>query len=620
MYVINKNITNCISIKTDINSKRLTFLIDTGADISLLKLNDQDKNREYVKNTDCIIKGISDETTNSQGTLETQFYIENQITRQELHIVDENFPIITDGILGRDFLIKNLCKIEYDTFTISMYIDDTEIILPMLTKLPHGDEINIPPRMQIIKAINLNLKEDSVILNEEIQEGIFVSNTIIPAKGIAHVKFLNTRETSVTINNFTPKYKPLKEYHILQTKTFKDNKQNRYNRLLKELKLDFTDEHMEKSLLDIFKEYADIFHLSDDKLTVNNFYEQKIAIDNTNPTYIKNYRLPHAQMEEIEEQVKKLKNEDIIESSNSPYNSPLLIVPKKSENGDKKWRLVVDFRQLNKKIVDDKFPITRLDDILDNLGRAKYFSTLDLTSSFHQIKLHKESRPLTAFSTNKGHFQFKRLPFGLKISTNSFQRMLSVALAGLDTEAFLYVDDIIIFGCSLKHHNTNLIKTFDRLRKYNLKINPQKCNFLKTEVTYLGHLITNEGIKTDPRKYDVIKKYPVPNTADEVKRFVAFCNYYRRFIPRFAEIAKPLNTLTKKDTIFNWSKECQEAFDQLKQKLIDPPILKYPNFEETFVVTTDASNFALGAVLSQGEIGQDLPIANINKINKNREE
>lgn len=147
----------------------------------------------------------------------------------------------------------------------------------------------------------------------------------------------------------------------------------------------------------------------------------------------------------------------------------MLIVPKKSDNNDKKWRLVVDFRQLNKKIMDDKFPLTRLDDVLDNLGRAKYFTTLDLTSSFHQIELEKESRPLTAFSSNKGHYHFKRLPFGLKISTNSFQRMLSVALAGLDLMAFLYVDDIIIYGCSLNHHNQNLIKTLDRLRKYNLK-------------------------------------------------------------------------------------------------------------------------------------------------------
>lgn len=236
-----------------------------------------------------------------------------------------------------------------------------------------------------------------------------------------------------------------------------------------------------------------------------------------------------------------------------------------------------------------------------------------MTSSFHQISLHKNSRPLTSFSTGNGHYQFKRLPFGLKISSNSFQRMLTIALSGLDAEAFLYVDDIIVFGCSLKHHNDNLVKVFNRLRNYNLKLNASKCRFLKAEVVYLGHLITNKGIMTDPAKNDIIKNYPVPTTADEVRRFVAFCNYYRRFIPKFADIAKNMNALLKKNTKFEWNEKCQYSFDTLKDKLLKPPILQYPNFGKTFILTTDASNYALGAVLSQGEIGSDLPISYASK-------
>lgn len=256
---------------------------------------------------------------------------------------------------------------------------------------------------------------------------------------------------------------------------------------------------------------------------------------------------------------------------------------------------------MNKKVVNDKFPLTRLEDVLDKLGRAKYFSTLDMTSSFHQIELSKESRHVTAFSTNKGHFQFKRLPFGLKISTNSFQRMLSIALSGLDSNAFIYVDDIIVYGCTLKHHNENLERVFRRLQKYNLKLNLQKCNFLQSEVVYLGHLITAEGIKTDPNKHAVIKNYPIPTNSDEVRKFVAFCNYYRRFIPHFAEIARPLNTLLKKNKLFDWTLECEKAFKTLKQELIGPHVLRYPDFNQPFIITTDASDYALGAVLSQGE-------------------
>ena len=247
-----------------------------------------------------------------------------------------------------------------------------------------------------------------------------------------------------------------------------------------------------------------------------------------------------------------LLDNDIIEVSNSAYNSPLLIVPKKSENGKEKWRLVVDFRQLNKKIVNDKFTLTRLEDVLDHLGRARYFSTLDMTNSFHQINISEESRHLTAFSTSNGHYQFERLSFGLKISSNSFQRMLTIALS--------VVDHIIIFGCSLKHHNENLRQVFER---HNLKLNAKKCVFLKAKVVYLGHLITKDGIKTDPAKHKAIEQYPTPINADEVKRFVAFCNYYKRFIKNFAEITKCLNDQTKKGKVFEWRDECQKKFDSL---------------------------------------------------------
>lgn len=136
--------------------------------------------------------------------------------------------------------------------------------------------------------------------------------------------------------------------------------------------------------------------------------------------------------------------------------------------------------------------------------------------------------------------------------------MLTIALSGLDSNAFIYVDDIIVFGCSLQHHNKNLERVFQRLQQYNLKLNPSKCNFLKREVIYLGHQITDKGIRTDPSKHKVIENYPTPQNADEVRRFVAFCNYYRKFIQNFAEIAKPLNSLLKKNKLFDWTQDCEK--------------------------------------------------------------
>ena len=200
-------------------------------------------------------------------------------------------------------------------------------------------------------------------------------------------------------------------------------------------------------------------------------------------------------------------------------------------------------------------------------------------ADFHQNPLDKDSRRFTAFSTNSGHYHFKRLPFGLNISPNSFQRMMTIAMAGLTPEkAFIYIDDIVVIGCSLKHHLTNLESVFTRLRNYNLKLNIAKCKFLRTEVTYLGHKITDKGILPDDTKYDTIRNYPTPKNADDVCRFVAFCNYYRKFVENFATIAHPLNQLLKKKAIFDWTPECQRAFDSLRYSLILPQILQNPDF------------------------------------------
>lgn len=217
----------------------------------------------------------------------------------------------------------------------------------------------------------------------------------------------------------------LNDYHILKVKT---NKNSSRGKLLEdELNFEAVPAFAKVELMNLCKEFSDIFHLKDDVLTCNNFYKQSIKVTDSSPVYIKNYRTPQIEREEVCQQIDNLLQNDTIEPSVSEYNSPILLVPKKYNN-EKKWRLVVDYRQLNKRLLADKFPLPRIDDILDQLGRAKYFSTLDLMSGFHQIEIDEQSRKYTAFSfTEKGHFQFKRLPFGLNISLNSFQRMMSIA-------------------------------------------------------------------------------------------------------------------------------------------------------------------------------------------------
>lgn len=360
--------------------------------------------------------------------------------------------------------------------------------------------------------------------------------------------------------------------------------------------------------------------MPEDKMSVNNFYEQKLRLRDNEPVYIKNYRLPHTQKQEINRQVQNLFENKLIEHSTSNFNSPLILVPKKSPTNEKRWRMCVDYRALNKKLIADKHPLPRIDDILDSFGRAKYFSILDLYSGFHQIPLQKESREMTAFSTEKGSFQWKVLPFGLNVAPNSFSRMMAIAFSGLPPErAFIYMDDIIVIGISEKHHLKNLKSVFNICRKFNLKLNIEKCDFFKPQVTFLGHTCTPNGILPDQNKIKAVRNYPKPTSKKEAKRFTAFANYYRRFIPNFSFLAQPLNNLTRKRTEFIWTEECEQSFQKLKNKLINPPILQYPNFQEEFIVTVDASNRACGAVLSQNINGNDLPICYISKSFKGSE-
>ncbi|CAK1595080.1 unnamed protein product [Parnassius mnemosyne] len=244
------------------------------------------------------------------------------------------------------------------------------------------------------------------------------------------------------------------------------------------------------------------------------------------------------------------------------------------------------------------------------MGKCQYFTTLDLASGFHQIPVSSEDAPKTAFSVPQGHFQFTRMPFGLKNAPATFQKLMNTCLSGLQgSRCFVYLDDIVVYSHDLNSHIQNLASVFSRLRNYNLKLQPDKCEFLCKEVAYLGHLINNDGVKPNPEKLKAISEFPVPKCAKDIKSFLGLVSYYRRFIPDFSKLAKPLTSLLKKDTPFCWKNEQQLAFEVLKKKLTTSPVLAYPDFSKPFILTCDASSFAISAILSQGKIGKDRPIA-----------
>ena len=396
----------------------------------------------------------------------------------------------------------------------------------------------------------------------------------------------------------------------------KSSVENRLDQILNLLRLNHLNSEEKLNVQQLVESHQDRFHLPNEYLEKTLITSHRILTKDEVPIHTKQYRFPPIHKSEIDKQVSDLVNGGIVIPSGSPYNSPVWIVPKKADSqGNRRWRMVIDYRNLNEKTIGDAYPLPNICDILDQLGGAKYFSVLDLASGFHQIPMHPSDAHKTAFSTPHGHFEFDRMPFGLKNAPATFQRLMDQTLCGLQgVELFVYMDDIVIYASSLREHDIKISKLMDRLRKANLKLQPDKCEFLRREVAYLGHLIGEDGVKPNPEKISAIQNFPTPRNAKNIKQFLGLAGYYRRFIPNFSGTASPLSNLLKKGTPFCWSRECQKSFETLKEALCHQPILQYPDFSRPFVLTTDASKYAIGGLLSQGPIGQDLPIAYASRV------
>ena len=318
------------------------------------------------------------------------------------------------------------------------------------------------------------------------------------------------------------------------------------------------------------------------------------------------YRLSRLEMDELKLQLEELSRKGYIQPSKSPYGAPVLFAKKK----DKGLRLCVDYRALNKQTVKNKCPLPRIDELLDRLKDARFFSKLDLRSGYHQIRISPEDTHKTAFRTRYGHFEFKVLSFGLVNAPATFTTLMNNVFHDLlDDCVIVYLDDILVYSRTKEEHLGHLRKVLGLLRANKLYAKQEKCEFLKTEITYLGHVIGPLGISMDPEKIKAIRDWPPPKNVKELQSFLGLANYYRKFMKDFAKTTTPLNNLLKKDFKYSWSNTENDAFLKLKETLTSAPVLKIADPDAKYTVATDASDFAIGAVLTQKEGECDYPIA-----------
>lgn len=374
------------------------------------------------------------------------------------------------------------------------------------------------------------------------------------------------------------------------------------NDYLKHLKLDHLNDEEYKAIVEVIAKFEKVFFKEGDKLTSTSSIKHEIKTTTDSQINSKLYRYPPKHEEEVRKQIAEMEEQGIIIKSSSKYSSPLIVIPKKSDNsGKKKFRLVIDYRKLNEVTIDDKYPLPNIDSILDKLGRAQYFSTIDLAKGYHQILINKEDRKKTAFVTPHGLYEFIRMPFGLKNAPATFQRLMNEILRDfINKTCVVYLDDVLIFSTSIQEHIKSISDIFKVLEENKLKIQIDKCNFMQKETNFLGHIITKEGLKPNPEKINIIEKIQLPKTEKQIKSFLGITGYYRKFIRDYAKVAQPICKYLRKDSKININDPNYiEAFEKLKTLISSHPILRFPDFMKKFDLTTDASNYAVGAVLSQ---------------------
>ena len=315
----------------------------------------------------------------------------------------------------------------------------------------------------------------------------------------------------------------------------------------------------------------------------------------SHPVNTKPYRYPQCQKDIMTKMIQEMLDEGIIQPSTSPFSSPVLLVRKK----DGTWRFCVDYRALNTITIKDRFPIPTVDELLDELHGSKHFSKLDLRSGYHQIRVAPEDAFKFAFRTIDGHFEFLVMPFGLSNAPSTFQATMNDVLKKvLQKFVHVFFDDILIYNKDWESHLHHLHTVLQILALHQLFAKMSECQFGVSTVAYLGHIISPQGVAADPEKISVIQAWPIPHSVSTLRGFLGLTRYYRKFVYQYASIASPLTDLLKKQ-VFGWNDEAQKAFDALKAKMVSLPVLAIPNFNLLFDVTTDASGYAVGAVLSQ---------------------
>ena len=376
-------------------------------------------------------------------------------------------------------------------------------------------------------------------------------------------------------------------------------------------------EKLQQDAKDMLKRNAQVFSKDDMDMGRTNLVKHHIKLTDPAPFKEAYRRIPPQMYDEVKAHIQEMLDLGAIRPSNSPWASAIVLVRKK----DGRLRFCIDLRRLNNRTVKDAYSLPRIESILDSLGGAQIFSTLDLKAGYWQVEMAEECKAYTAFTCGPlGFYECDTMPFGATNAPATFQRLMHDCLGDLNMNwCIVYLDDIIIFSDTKEEHIKRLEAVFQKLMAAGLKLKPTKCFFFRDEIEYLGHVVSGKGISTNPKKIEAVTKWPTPKTVYDVRSFLGFVGYYRRFIKNFSKITKPIREVitglenqskrAAKKTYIEWTDLANAAFDKLKTMCVSTPILAYPDYQLPFTLHTDSSTDGLGAVLYQKQDGKQRVIA-----------
>ena len=623
--LLNIEPVDLIMIPVDVEEIRSSALIDSGATLSFVNLTIAKKAKAKVNQREKkLVTGYGNKSKQTLGSCELKISILGISTISKFHIMHDD-DLRYEVIFGVDFLKGNKMSLELSTQQIRMQIGDQSFISATMVD---KDRIN---NFTIVNAPVYS--DQNISLSKNTTKFIEVNYGVVPIMD-HQLHYIEGSHRNENVDSYSGILEPQLKRVLLGNskcnKTIKikkgdivgcissmvvtdDHDQEEsenwtMGRLTNEIKIDNTEitAEQKQEIYQMLLNIDSALSCGDGDIGKAKVAPHHIELHNYSPIWQRPRNFSEPINNEIEAQCEELLSNDIIEHSDSNWSSP--VVPVRKPDGS--LRLCIDYRKVNAVTKQENFPMPNLNQCIYRGGKMKYFTSLDLVKGYYQFELDDESKKYTAFSTTRNHFQFKRLAFGLRNSGIQFQKSMQQILAQLSSHnIIIYIDDILIMTTTYEEHIKLVQKVLLMLSKHNIKIKVKKCKFFQQSVSFLGHVMSSNGITKSPEFIQKVKDFPRPNTIKELKGFLGLANFQRKFVNHFAETAKPLTDLTglNKRTKIIWTESRQKAFEEIKLKLEEEVVLTYPDYDtqaEKLQLFVDASDTGAGACLQQKQDGE----------------